>query len=95
MEPNVEAEVLGDGRTVYVASHPDVLGILAQADTAVEATRIWWENLRDYIKHVQNPRPKTAFTWSGKTYWVEDGKTVAYDPEPKASASGWTIKWAE
>ncbi|HEY7414633.1 MAG TPA: type II toxin-antitoxin system HicB family antitoxin [Ktedonobacteraceae bacterium] len=62
----VVPELLQDGRLIYVASHPELRGILAQGDSPEQALRYLSEVFADYVRHcaeynlamtVPQPRP--------------------------------------
>jgi hypothetical protein len=54
--PVTEPEVLNDGSTVYVAFHPELIGIRAQAATEREARDLFDENLREYFSYLDENR---------------------------------------
>lgn len=66
--PDVVAEILQDGRTVYVATHPSYPGVIAQGDTEAEALSGFKECFRAYrryMKKVRVPLPEcTRFTFA-------------------------------
>jgi predicted RNase H-like HicB family nuclease len=50
--PNIEQELLADGRTVYFASHSELLGVDASGDTPEEAIAAFNDNLKFYLQHL-------------------------------------------
>lgn len=52
--PDVQVELLGDGRRVYVASHPLFPGLTSQAETAAGAREQFSENLAFYVEHLRS-----------------------------------------
>ena len=50
--PIIEDEELSDGSTIYVAFHPELIGIRAQASTSEVAMEIFKENLEDYFQYL-------------------------------------------
>ena len=72
--PHVEQELLSDGRCVFVASHRDFPGVLAQADTEADARSIFEANVQDRIADMASLNlkiPRTNYLRFQATFELE------------------------
>lgn len=62
-EPNIEAQELSDGSSLYFAEHPELLGVVGQGETVEQARVAFDRNLRDFLAELAEAgTPAPAYT---------------------------------